>query len=89
MVVVAATTASLAFLMETILDDVFTARDKTSLYIAATTVMGLFLLKGLATYGQTVIMSLVGQRILADIQKRMFSHLTYADLSFFQSRSSG
>ena len=89
MVIVAATTASLAFLMETILDDVFTARDKTSLYIAATTVMGLFLLKGLATYGQTVIMSLVGQRILADIQKRMFSHLTYADLSFFQSRSSG
>ena len=89
MVVVAATTASLAFLMETILDDVFTARDKASLYIAATTVMGLFLLKGLATYGQTVIMSLVGQRILADIQKRMFSHLTYADLSFFQSRSSG
>ena len=89
MVVVAATTASLAFLMETILDDVFTARDKTSLYIAATTVMGLFLLKGLATYGQTVIMSLVGQRILADIQKRMFSHLTYADLSFFQNRSSG
>ena len=51
--------------------------------------MALFLLKGLATYGQTVIMSLVGQRILADIQKRMFSHLTYADLSFFQSRSSG
>ena len=89
MVVVAATTASLAFLMETILDDVFTARDKTSLYIAATTVMALFLLKGLATYGQTVIMSLVGQRILADIQKQMFSHLTYADLSFFQSRSSG
>ena len=89
MVVVAATTASLAFLMETILDDVFTARDKNSLYIAATTVMGLFLLKGLATYGQTVIMSLVGQRILADIQKRMFSHLTYADLSFFQNRSSG
>ena len=35
MVIVAATTASLAFLMETILDDVFTARDKTSLYIAA------------------------------------------------------
>ncbi|MED5227498.1 MAG: ABC transporter transmembrane domain-containing protein, partial [Pseudomonadota bacterium] len=89
MVVVAAATASLAFLMETILDDVFTARDKTSLYIAATTVMGLFLLKGLATYGQTVIMSLVGQRILADIQKLMFRHLTYADLSFFQSRSSG
>ena len=89
MVVVAATTASLAFLMETILDDVFTARDKTSLYIAATTVMGLFLLKGLATYGQTVIMSLVGQRILADIQKLMFRHLTYADLAFFQSRSSG
>ncbi|MBH68470.1 MAG: ABC transporter permease [Rhodospirillaceae bacterium] len=89
MIVVAASTASLAFLMETILDDVFTARDKTSLYIAASTVMGLFLLKGIATYGQTVIMSLVGQSILADLQKRMFDHLTRADLSFFHNHPTG
>ena len=89
MMIVAGTTAGLAFLMETILDDVFTAKDRTSLYFAASVVMGLFVLKGLATYGQTVIMSFVGQRILADLQKRMYGHLIAADLSFFHNNPSG
>jgi len=89
MAVVAATTAALAFLMETILDDVFTARDRSSLYAAAAVVMGVFVLKGLATYGQNVLVSFVGQRILADLQKRMFAHLLRADLAYFHSQPSG
>jgi subfamily B ATP-binding cassette protein MsbA len=89
MAVVAATTAALAFLMETILDDVFTARDRASLYFAAAIVMGVFMLKGVAAYGQSVIMSFVGQRILADLQKRMFAHLLRADLAYFHSHASG
>ena len=89
MMVVAGTTAGLAFLMETILDDVFTAKSKQSLYLAASIVMSLFVAKGLATYGQTVIMSFVGQRILADLQKNMFGHLVNGDLSFFHNHSSG
>ena len=89
MMVVAGTTAGLAFLMETILDDVFTAKSKQSLFFAASIVMSLFVAKGLATYGQTVIMSFVGQRILADLQKSMFGHLVNGDLSFFHNHSSG
>jgi subfamily B ATP-binding cassette protein MsbA len=89
MAVVAATTAALAFLMETILDDVFTARDRSSLYAAAAVVMGVFVLKGLATYGQNVLVSFVGQRILADLQKRMFAHLLRADLAYFHSQPTG
>ena len=89
MMVVAGTTAGLAFLMETILDDVFTAKNKQSLYFVASIVMSLFVAKGLATYGQTVIMSFVGQRILADLQKSMFGHLVNGDLSFFHNHSSG
>ena len=89
MMVVAGTTAGLAFLMETILDDVFTAKSKQSLYFAASIVMSLFVAKGLATYGQTVIMSFVGQRILADLQNSMFGHLVNGDLSFFHNHSSG
>ena len=89
MAVVAATTAALAFLMETILDDVFTSRDRSSLYAAAAVVMGVFVLKGLATYGQNVLVSFVGQRILADLQKRMFAHLLRADLAYFHSQPTG
>ncbi len=87
--VVAATTAALAFLMETILDDVFTARDRSSLYMAAVTVMAVFVAKGAATFGQQVAMNRVGQRILADMQKSMFDRLLRADLGWIHGRSSG
>ncbi|MBM85170.1 MAG: lipid A export permease/ATP-binding protein MsbA [Rhodospirillaceae bacterium] len=89
MAVVAATTAALAFLMETILDDVFTARDRATLYVTATVVMAVFLVKGIATYGQNVLVSYVGQRVLADLQKSMFTHLLRADLAYFYGQSSG
>ena len=89
MAVVAAATAGLAFLMETILDSVFTERDRSSLVAVALTVFAVFVTKGLATYGQNVLMSYVGQRVLADLQNRMFRHLLSADLAFFQNNSSG
>ncbi|MDA0341244.1 MAG: ABC transporter transmembrane domain-containing protein, partial [Proteobacteria bacterium] len=41
------------------------------------------------TYGQNVLVSFVGQRILADLQKRMFAHLLRADLAYFHGQSSG
>ena len=89
MVVTAATTAMLAWLMEAILDDVFTAKDRSSLYTVSAVVMGVFLVKGLATYGQTVLINRVGQRVLADLQKRMFDTLLRADLSYFLQHPSG
>ena len=89
MAVVAASTAALAFLMETILDDVFTAREPTVLYLTAALVMAVFVARGLATYGQAVTMNRVGQRILSDLQKRMFDHLLRADFAYLHGRSSG
>ncbi len=89
MTVVAASTAALAWLMEAILDDVFTAKDRSNLIIVAAVIMSVFLLKGFATYGQSVLVSYVGQRILSDLQKRMFGHLLQADLAFFHGYSSG
>ncbi len=89
MAVVAASTAALAFLMETILDDVFTAREPTVLYLTAAMVMAIFVVRGLSTYGQAVLMNRVGQRILSDLQKRMFDHLLRADFGYLHGRSSG
>ena len=89
MAMVAASTASLAFLMETILDQVFTARDTDKLAVVAGTVFAVFVIKGMATYGQNVLMSYVGQRVLADLQMRLFNHLVAADLSFFHGNASG
>lgn len=89
MLLAAAATGAMAKLMEPIIDKVFTAQDKNMLWPVAFAVMAAFVLRGLATYGHTVMMNLLGQRIIADIQRDMFSHLVYADLAFFHGQQSG
>ncbi|MGH6953248.1 MAG: ABC transporter ATP-binding protein, partial [Alphaproteobacteria bacterium] len=89
MALVAAATAALAKLMEPILDGVFVGHDRSLLAAVGVAVLVVFVVKGLATYGQAVLMNHVGFRIVADIQIAMFAHLMRADLAFFHDNHSG
>jgi subfamily B ATP-binding cassette protein MsbA len=89
MAVVAGTTATLAKLMEPVLDQVFTNRDPSMLREVALTVLVVFAVKGLASYGEAVVMNGVGQRIVADLQASLFDRLIHADLAYFNDTSTG
>ncbi len=89
MSVAAAATAANAWLMEPVLDDVFVRRDATMLYLVPLAVVGAALAKGGATYAQALIMTRIGQRIIADLQVKLFGHLMRADLSFFHDTPTG
>ena len=89
MSIVAATTALFAAGIAPILDKVFLAKDKAILRVIALGVFTIFILRGLASYGQNVIMNRIGQRIISDLQFEMFNKLIYADLSFFHSNPTG
>jgi subfamily B ATP-binding cassette protein MsbA len=89
MTVVAATTAALAKQMEPILDQVFAERSWDTLVNVSLSVLAIFVVKGIAGYGQAVAMNHVGQRIVADLQRRLFDHLMAADLAFFHDNAPG
>lgn len=89
MALVAATTAVNAWLMQPVLDDVFLKRDETMLYLVPAAVLVIALIKGSATYGQSVLMNHVGQRIISTVQLNMFTHLMRSDLAFFHKTSTG
>ena len=89
MAVVAATTAALAKQMEPILDQVFAEGSMDALITISATVLVIFVIKGIAGYGQAVAMNHVGQRIVADLQRRLFGHLMASDLAFFHDNSPG
>ena len=89
MAIVAATTATNAYLMKPVFDDVFILRDENMLLIIPIAIFAIAVIKGLSTYGQAVLMSHIGQRIVATIQQTMFSHLMWADISYFQKTSTG
>ncbi len=89
MAVVAATTAINAWLMEPVLDEVFVKRDSSLLLIIPLAVIVIAAAKGIAGYLQSVIMNDVGQRIISDLQTRLFAHLMHADLAYYHETSSG
>ena len=89
MIVMAAAASASAYLMKHVVNDVFIAKNAKMLWITSGTVMGAFLLKGLSNYAQSVIMSRVGLRIIADNQKCLYNHLSGMDIAFFHAHSTG
>jgi subfamily B ATP-binding cassette protein MsbA len=89
MAAVAGATAMNAWLMEPMLDRVFVARDASLLVLIPVAVIVLALVKGFANYGQSVLMTHVGQRVVADIQLALFARLMRADLAFFHATPTG
>jgi subfamily B ATP-binding cassette protein MsbA len=87
--VVAAATALSAWLMDPVVNKVFVERRHELLWPVGLAVMATFAAKGIASYGQAVLMSHVGLRIITDMQKRMFEHLVSMDIAYFHATSTG
>lgn len=85
----ALTTALLAKMLQPLFDDVFMAHDESMLLQVALFVLIIFILKGISGFGESLSMIYVGQKIIADIQRRLFDHFIIADLAYFHARSSG
>jgi ATP-binding cassette, subfamily B, bacterial MsbA len=89
MAAIAVSTAALAWLMDPVVNRVFVDKRADLLWPVGLGVFATFAIKGVATYGQTVIMTRAGQTILTDLQNRLFRHLLRMDLSFFAVNRTG
>ncbi len=89
MVIAAAMTALLAQLMQPILDEVLNGKNESYILPVGAAIFGTFFLRGISSYLYSIIMAKVGQSIVADIQKDLFSHFLTLDLSFFHDNPSG
>lgn len=89
MATMAGATGFYALLMDPIINDVFINKDEAMLIPVGAAVLASFALKGFSNYGQTVLMSYVGGRILADIQNQLYEHVVRLDIGFFHSTNTG
>ncbi len=89
MVLVAATTATNAWLMQPVLDDIFIKKNKDLIIIIPAVILLIAFVKGIASYFQSVLMSFIGYKIVADLQKNMLTTLLKCDLSYFNTTNSG
>jgi ATP-binding cassette subfamily B protein len=86
--IVAGATATSAWLLKPVLNGMAGAERFADMRFLAFAVLGLFVLRGAATYGALVVLSRAGNRIIATAQRRVFDHLLRQNMLFFQDRHS-
>jgi ATP-binding cassette subfamily B protein len=88
LVVVALSTAFTAWIMESVINETFENKRADLIWIICLSIFAAFVLRGLASYGQAVALSKIGNSIVANYQKRLFNHLMTLDLGFFSDTRS-
>jgi len=89
MVVLAATTAGVAWLLQPALDHALSGDRPEYIYLIPAAVVALYLIKGFAYYGQAYMMGWIGQRVIFDLRNLIYHQLTAQSLGFFSHRKTG
>ena len=85
---IAFSNVSAAALLKPVLNGMVSAEKFGDMRLLALEVVGLFVLRGAATYGSMLTLSRIGNRIVATAQRRVFDRLLNQSVIFFQDRHS-
>jgi ABC-type multidrug transport system fused ATPase/permease subunit len=88
MALAAACTALSAYLIGSVINQAYVNRSLAGIITLGFVTVALFATKGLATYGHSVMLSRIGNRIVADNQRAVFAKLLNEGLGFFSDRHS-
>jgi ATP-binding cassette, subfamily B, bacterial MsbA len=89
MLVVGASTSALAFLVKPALDEIFLKKNSEMLIWIPIAIVAVYLFKGVCSYAQTVLMSFIGQRIVADLRNDLYAKIQSQSLAFFTRNPTG
>ena len=84
----AGATALSAYLLGTMTNASYVSHDFHAIVIVGLSTMVMFTTKGLATYASAVMLSSIGNQIVAENQQRMFDKLLAQDIGYFADRHS-
>ncbi len=87
--IAAAATVAMADFLRPIVDGALRGGRLETLYLLAAAIIGVFLVKTVATYLGDIMMHYVGHRTVSDIQSAMFARLMRADLDHFHNTAGG
>lgn len=88
LVLMAGTTAFVAWIMESVISTAFVHPDPQKIWIICLGIFLAFLTRGLATYGQSVTLSKIGNNIVANYQSRIYEKLMTLSIGFFSEARS-
>jgi ATP-binding cassette subfamily B protein len=86
MAIVAGCTAVSAYLVGTMINEVYVSRNFSAVIAVAALSFVLFAVKAASMYAHTVILTRIGNSIVAENQRRLFAKLLSENLAFFADR---
>ncbi|HEY8332256.1 MAG TPA: ABC transporter ATP-binding protein [Tardiphaga sp.] len=88
MAISATTTAGAAYMLGEVINQAYVDKSIPRIALFSGIVVVIFIVKGAATYGHTVILSQISNAILANNQRRLFAKLMNESIGFFSERHS-
>jgi len=89
MLLTAASTGAIPFLIQRTADDVFVAKNEEMVYWITAAIVIVTIIKAIAEYIADVSVAYLGHRFVADLRIQMFAQLARADLNWIQTVHSG
>jgi len=89
LVVAAATEPLFPALMKPLLDQGFVEKTGIEVWFVPTAIIGIFVVRGIATFTSNYALSWVANKVLADMRKEMFAHMLRLPASDFEREASG
>lgn len=89
MLLTAATTGAIPFLIQRTADDVFVGKKADMVYWITAAIVVVTIIKAISEYVADVTVAYLGHRFVADLRLQMFSKLACADLNWIQRVHSG
>ena len=82
-------TAYLPWIIKDMVDQVLKEKNTEMLNYIVISIIVLFIIRGMAFYGQSYLMNYVGQRVIIDIRKAVFEKLQRLSLDFYDKNKTG
>ena len=82
-------TAYLPWIIKDMVDQVLKEKNTEMLNYIVISIIVVFIIRGIAFYGQSYLMNYVGQRVIIDIRKAVFEKLQRLSLDFYDKNKTG
>jgi len=88
-ILAASATLYVPWILRDVIDEVLTTKDMSMLNTITIGIVIVYFLRGIFFFGQTYLMSYIGQKIIIDIRGDVYKHMQRLSLSYFEKRQTG
>jgi subfamily B ATP-binding cassette protein MsbA len=89
LVVISLLTLSFPLVLQRIVDSATTLSDPSTITALALVLIAIFVVQAVFNFGQSYLLTYTGERLVADLRKRLYAHLQSLSLSFYDNQRVG